>query len=69
MAEIASGLDIYADESICKDENGEIIKVESPNRDIVDSLHSLFYDVLNIEFNAWTWMRNLVKYRRSISFG
>ena len=25
-------------------------------------LHNLFYDILNIEFNLWSWIRNLVKY-------
>ena len=25
-------------------------------------LHNLFYDVLNIEFNLWPWIRNMCKY-------
>ncbi len=25
-------------------------------------LHNLFYDIMNVEFNLWPWIRNLVKY-------
>ena len=25
-------------------------------------LHNLFYDIMNIEFNLWPWVRNMVKY-------
>ena len=59
---IASALDIYADESTLKDEFGDIIKIKSDNQKVVDSLENLFYDVLNIEFNLWPWVRNMCKY-------
>jgi hypothetical protein len=62
MAEIGSALDIYADETCSKSEYGEILKVDSPNINIKKALNTLFYDVLNIEFNAWNWVRNLCKY-------
>ncbi len=62
MAEIGSALDIYADEICSKGEFGEIIRIDSDNADIRKALLILFYDVLNIEFNAWTWIRNLCKY-------
>jgi hypothetical protein len=62
MAEIASGLDIYADEVCSKNEDGDILTINSSNTEIKNALSRLFYDVLNIEFNLWSWVRNLCKY-------
>lgn len=59
---IASALDIYADECITKNELGNILTVHSENGNIKQILENLFYDILNIEFNMWSWTRNLVKY-------
>jgi hypothetical protein len=59
---IASVMDIYADESTVKDEFGKILSVRSKNEQIQDILNNLFYDILNIEFNLWPWVRNMVKY-------
>lgn len=59
---ISSVMDIYADESTVKDEFGQIISIKSKNDQIQDILHNLFYDVLNVEFNLWPWIRNMVKY-------
>jgi hypothetical protein len=59
---IASALDIYADESTVKNEYGEILTINSDNGRIKEVLHNLFYDILNIEFNLWWWVRNMVKY-------
>jgi hypothetical protein len=59
---IASALDIYADECVTKNELGEILIIHSSNDNIKQILYNLFYDILNIEFNMWSWTRNLVKY-------
>jgi len=59
---IASALDIYADECVTKNELGEILVIHSSNDNIKQILYNLFYDILNIEFNMWSWTRNLVKY-------
>lgn len=59
---IASALDIYADECITKNELGSILTIHSENDNIKQILENLFYDILNIEFNLWSWTRNLVKY-------
>jgi hypothetical protein len=59
---IASVLDIYADESTVKDEFGNILTIHSKNTQIQEILHNLFYDVLNVEFNLWPWVRNMAKY-------
>jgi hypothetical protein len=59
---ISSALDIYADESTTKNEFGDILTINSKNNEIKEVLHNLFYDILNIEFNLWPWVRNLCKY-------
>tara|TARA_R110000824_G_scaffold40788_9_gene121905 strand:+ start:1066 stop:3072 length:2007 start_codon:yes stop_codon:yes gene_type:complete len=62
MPEIASALDIYADEMSTSNEFNKIIKVECRNEEIKNILNALFYDVLNIEFNAFGWARTMCKY-------
>jgi hypothetical protein len=59
---ISSALDIYADECVTKNELGDILTVHSEDQNIKEILNNLFYDILNIEFNMWSWTRNLVKY-------
>ena len=59
---IASVLDIYADESTVKDEFGRILTIKSDDSQIQEILHNLFYDILNVEFNLWPWIRNMSKY-------
>jgi len=59
---IASALDIYSDESTTKNEYGDILAIKSTNENVSAILHNLFYDVINIEFNLWPWVRNLCKY-------
>ena len=59
---IASALDILADESTLKNDMGEILQIRSSNEDIQKILYNLFYDVLNIEFNLWMWIRMMCKY-------
>tara|TARA_Y100000361_G_scaffold150962_1_gene167503 strand:+ start:79 stop:645 length:567 start_codon:yes stop_codon:yes gene_type:complete len=59
---ISSALDIYADESTMKSEYGEVLQIKTDNDQIKQILHNLFYDILNIEFNLWPWVRNMCKY-------
>jgi len=59
---IASALDIYSDESTMKNEYGKVLDITTDNNQIHDILHNLFYDILNIEFNLWPWVRNMNKY-------
>jgi hypothetical protein len=59
---IASALDIYADESTTKNEFGDVLTIKTSNHDVKEALHNLFYDIMNIEFNLWPWVRNLCKY-------
>tara|TARA_B100000927_G_scaffold7388_1_gene5864 strand:- start:1800 stop:3686 length:1887 start_codon:yes stop_codon:yes gene_type:complete len=59
---IASALDILSDESTLKNDMGEVLQIRSSNEDIQKILYNLFYDVLNIEFNLWMWIRQMCKY-------
>jgi len=59
---ISSALDIYSDESTLADQFGDILTIKTNNTQIQKILYNLFYDVLNIEFNLWTWIRNMTKY-------
>jgi|TARA_Y100000034_G_scaffold24121_1_gene27964 hypothetical protein len=59
---ISSALDIYADESTMKSEYGEVLEIKTDNNQIKEILHNLFYDIINIEFNLWPWVRNMCKY-------
>jgi len=59
---ISSALDIYADESTMKSEYGDVLEIKTDNNQIKEILHNLFYDVVNIEFNLWPWVRNMCKY-------
>ena len=59
---IASALDIYADETVMKDDFGDVLRITSNDENIKKILHNLFYDILNVEFNLWPWVRNMCKY-------
>ena len=60
--EISSALDIYAEECVSPDVEGNVLHIYSENRMIKQLLNELFYDVLNIDFNLVMWVRNLCKY-------
>ena len=59
---VASSLDILSDESTLKNDMGEVLHIKSSDENIQQILYNLFYDVLNIEFNLWPWIRNMCKY-------
>jgi hypothetical protein len=59
---VASALDIISDECTLKNESGEVMQIRSSDEDVQQILYNLFYDVLNIEFNMWPWVRNMLKY-------
>ena len=59
---IASTLDILADESALRNDMGEVLSIKSSDENIQRVLYNLYYDVLNIEFNLWSWVRNMCKY-------
>ena len=59
---IHSILDIYSDETTLKNDMGDVIRIKSSDENLKKILHNLFYDILNIEFNLWAWIRGMNKY-------
>ena len=59
---ISSALDIYADECLTYSEMGKMLTVHSNNHNVKQILDNLFTDILNIQFNLWSWTRNMCKY-------
>lgn len=62
MPEIASGLDIYADEMTVSSPIQKLLQINCPNEEIKEVLSELFYNVINIEFNIFGWCRSMCKY-------
>ena len=59
---IHSALDFYADEAVVEDEHGDVLTIETDHQEIEEILHNLYYEVLNIEFNLRSWIRDMAKY-------
>jgi len=59
---ISSALDIYCDESTVDNIENRIMKIKTDNPKVHKILHNLFYDIMNIEFNLWSYIRNMTKY-------
>ena len=59
---ISSALDIYCDESTVSNVENQILSIKSDNPKVTKILHNLFYNIINIEFNLWSWIRNMTKY-------
>jgi hypothetical protein len=62
MPEIASALDIYADEMTVSSQLQKLVNISCPNEEIKEILNNLFYSTLNIEFNLFGWCRSMCKY-------
>ena len=60
--EISSALDIYADEMTTSSVYTPILNIRCTNAEIKNVLETLFYNILNIEFNLYGWARSMCKY-------
>jgi len=60
--EIASALDIYADEMTTSSALETLLHIHCLNEEIKETLHVLFYNVLNIEHNLFGWARTMCKF-------
>jgi hypothetical protein len=60
--EIASALDIYADEMTTFSVYRPILNINCSNQEIKSVIETLLYNVLNIDFNLYGWCRSLCKY-------
>ncbi len=55
--ELASALDVYADEITTSSELTPLVKIECHNREIKEIIHTLVNDELNIESKLFGWAR------------
>ena len=62
MPEIASSMDIYADEMTVSSPIQPLLTIKCANEEIKELLKNLFYSILNIEFNIYGWCRSMCKY-------
>ena len=62
VPEIASAMDIYADEMTTSTALQEMLRINCKNEEIRTILHNLYHNVLNIEFNLYGWCRSMCKY-------
>ncbi|QDP62113.1 MAG: putative portal protein [Prokaryotic dsDNA virus sp.] len=62
VPEIASSLDIYADEMTTHTDIREMLRIKCANEEIKHILHNLYHNVLNIEHNLFGWCRTMCKY-------
>jgi len=62
VPEIASSLDIYADEMTTHSSINPMLKIRCPNEEIKHILENLYHNVLNIEHNLFGWCRTMCKY-------
>jgi hypothetical protein len=60
--EIASSLDIYADEMTTYSALTPMLSVQCENEEIRAILESMYYNILNIEHNMFSWCRSMCKY-------
>lgn len=62
MPELASALDIYADEMTTFNVYNRMLRIQCPDEEIKQILETLYYKVLNIEFNLFGWSRTMCKF-------
>jgi len=62
MPEIASSLDIYADEMTTYSDLRPMLNIRCPNEEIKAVLTILFDQVLNVQYNLFGWSRTMCKY-------
>ena len=60
--EIASTMDIYADEMTTYSQLRPMLNIKCPNEEIRAVLDSLYESVLNVQYNLFGWARTMCKY-------
>ena len=62
MPELASALDIYADEMTTHSMLQPMLTIKCPNEEIKSVLDTLYHNILNIDYNLFGWCRTMCKY-------
>lgn len=59
---IARSLDLLSGETCLADEDNSVVQIKSDNEKIKTTLDYLFHEVLNVNFNLRSWVRQMLKY-------
>ena len=62
MPEIASALNLFADEMTTSTSIKPLLDIACSNEEIKSVLHSLYTNIMNVEFNLFGWCRTMCKY-------
>ena len=62
MPEIASALDIYADEMTTSTALSPLLDIKCTNEEIKSLLENLYHSILNVDYNLYGWCRSMCKY-------
>jgi hypothetical protein len=62
MPELASALDIYSDEMTTSNAFRQVIIIDCRNEEIKNILFNLYFKVLNLESNLFSWCRTMCKF-------
>lgn len=62
MPEIASAMDIYADEMTTSNQYRHVLIIDSKNEEIKAILQNLYFNILNLESNLFSWCRTMCKF-------
>lgn len=62
MPELASALDIYADEMTTHTSMSPMLNIDCPNEEIKAVLKSLYENVINVNHNLFGWCRSMCKF-------
>lgn len=65
---ISSALDVIASLATLSNTEGNILKIRTNDETIKLTLENLFYDILNIEQNAFGWIRDMSKFGDNFLF-
>lgn len=58
---IGRALEIYAQETMTKNEKGNVLTIKSKNKKVKKVLETLFYNILNINVNGYSWAYQTIK--------
>lgn len=61
-SELQAGLDIFSDDCTTKFIDGDALHINTEDKQIKEELEHLYFDVLNLNFNLWGWVRDTLKF-------
>jgi len=62
VPEIASAMDIYADEMTTHTTLEDMLRINCENEEIRSMLKNLYHNIINVEFNLFGWCRSMCKF-------